>query len=119
MQVKAEPVSPAVSPVAASLASCPPPAVAVKLETVLTVSGNSSPSREVAGILEDIRQYQEEEGDYEATDEENEENLSFQPASGVVTPVPAVLPEPSQVKVSEVGQEVGKLKTALASHLRS
>ena len=66
-----------------------------------------------------IRQYQEEEGDDEATEEENEENLSFQPASGVVTPVPAVLLKPSQVKVSEVGQEVGKLKTALASHLRS
>ena len=117
--MKAEPVSPAVSPVAASLASCPPPSVAVKLETVLTVSGNSSPSREVAGILEDIRQYQEEEGDDEATEEETEENLSFQPATGVITPVPAALPEPSQVKVSEVGQEVGKLKTALASHLRS
>ena len=83
-----------------------------KLVAVHTISGNSSPSREV----EDIRQYQEEEGDDEATEEENEEN---QPASGVVTPVPAVLPEPSQVKVSEVGQEVGKLKTALASHLRS
>ena len=41
-----------------------------------TVSGNSSPSREVANILEGVMQYQDQEQEVEDVEEEGEEDIS-------------------------------------------
>ena len=42
-----------------------------KLELVQTVSGNSSPSREVADILEEVGQYQDQDQDQDQEEEED------------------------------------------------
>merc|ERR1719495_2451853 len=42
------------------------------LQVVQTVSGNSSPSREVANIMEEVGQYQDQEEEIEEEEEEEE-----------------------------------------------
>jgi len=74
-----------------------------KLELVQTVSGNSSPSREVANILEEVGEYQEEEDEEEDSPTEDEiETTPVKLSNSVVFPTPPAVSQQGVAMNSEM-----------------
>ena len=101
------------------------PPVSVKTEPADRFSGNSSPSREVAGILDDCVQFEANEEENEDEEEESEEVTTFQgvksspkPHNTTLTSIKFPTPPAPPAVVLAPGHEMGdKLESMLDSRL--
>ena len=101
------------------------PPVSVKTEPADRFSGNSSPSREVAGILDDCVQFETNEEENEEEEEESEEVTTFQgvksspkPHNTTLTSIKFPTPPAPPAVVLAPGHEMGdKLESMLDSRL--